>query len=188
MNKEKAKIILKEVVDVLRGYQIPIWLSWGSLLGAIRENDIIVDDDDLDIATTINNLPSDLMNTLKKEFSKKGYAFYRWQVQPMTRPRQMVLDKDGVHVDFCGWFYNAKTDEYYTPSANRAVSYVFPSHMLKNMKKVTFLDIEFDVPTPPELFLAYMYNRWYLVEKNRHANEARFYRKRYGLTGQKWGY
>jgi len=64
---------LSNVKDIFDADDIFFWLEAGSLLGAIRDNDIIIGDNDADISFWARD--SIKVFRLKSEFEKRGYGF-----------------------------------------------------------------------------------------------------------------
>jgi phosphorylcholine metabolism protein LicD len=56
-------------------YNIPYWLDEGTLLGAIRNGEMIKNDGDIDFSLFYNNI-GEIMNILKYLFEK--YSFYNY--------------------------------------------------------------------------------------------------------------
>jgi hypothetical protein len=65
--------ILDFTVEKLNSKNIPYWLTYGTLLGAVREHKMIPWDEDIDIGILINDLPSLLL--LSQKFQRAGYGW-----------------------------------------------------------------------------------------------------------------
>ncbi|MCK5260582.1 MAG: LicD family protein [Thermoplasmatales archaeon] len=95
-NKENIILILKEIKGVHDKYQIPFWLEYGSLLGAVRGGKIIDGDYDIDLATFFDVL-MDKFETISKELYDMGYDIY------ITETR-MAMSKENIHASI--YLYN----------------------------------------------------------------------------------
>jgi phosphorylcholine metabolism protein LicD len=67
----------KDIIPILNKYNIDYWVDFGTLLGIIRENDIILRDNDVDICLVDTPELHETMKLAKDEFIKLGYSFKR---------------------------------------------------------------------------------------------------------------
>jgi phosphorylcholine metabolism protein LicD len=67
----------KDIIPILNKYNIDYWVDFGTLLGIIRENDIILRDNDVDICLVDTPELHEKMKLAKDEFIKLGYSFKR---------------------------------------------------------------------------------------------------------------
>ena len=67
----------KDIIPILNKYEIDYWVDFGTLLGIIRENDIILYDNDIDICLVDTPELHEKMKQAKDEFIKLGYSFKR---------------------------------------------------------------------------------------------------------------
>lgn len=82
MNEEIAKNVLFELKDILDKYNIEYWLTWGTLLGAVRDKKFIDGDNDIDLISTEENFSK--FKTAIKEITDSGF--------------KVTLDKKGAEI------------------------------------------------------------------------------------------
>ena len=102
INKEKHKENLKIVGEILKRNKIDFFLSDGTALGAIRENDIIEGDEDVDIEIDIKYL--DKFISIMEVFQKNEFNLMRyWVDTPLNSDKKINLisfHRDYQYVDF----------------------------------------------------------------------------------------
>lgn len=69
----KLYVLLEAAKKGLDTFNITYWISWGTLLGAIRNGDIIPHDDDVDLSFLDDNELKEQLPALKEYFDKEGY-------------------------------------------------------------------------------------------------------------------
>lgn len=99
INWSVALMLLRDVAAVLEKYHCTYWLSDGTLLGAIRENDFISHDTDLDIGVWAADFD---IRAIHELMNKYGCKIGRLQGRPEDGMVITVL-RAGVHLDM--WFY-----------------------------------------------------------------------------------
>lgn len=65
--------LLREVKEVLDKHSIEFWLDGGTLLGAVRDGEIIPWDNDIDLTTWDTNLSRNVKRLVANELSDKGF-------------------------------------------------------------------------------------------------------------------
>tara|TARA_Y100000814_G_scaffold286220_1_gene255015 strand:+ start:536 stop:2110 length:1575 start_codon:yes stop_codon:yes gene_type:complete len=139
-------LLLKNIKNFLDDQNVPFWLDAGTLLGAVRDKGFIKGDNDIDISVhqqdaniNINKLPEyglRILNLMPLE-----------DCSPMT---YIQLELDG----------------YGKPNSEVISTLDIYIHTYKPyLEKITFLDIDYNVPKNPELFLTQVYGDWKVPSK-----------------------
>jgi len=176
---------LQTTKDILDKHHIHFWLDFGTLWGAIRENDILEFDDDIDISIWLEDAPK--VAKLKKEFIKKGYNlkinpdhlnFKIWNIK-RNKKLMCILFKGKSK----GYIYRIRFYPVVKPilifnkiKDGRLLSYVYKiilklkldkdadvSGTLKDLgkfKKYEFYGDMYQIPEFPEHYLEWMYGDW----------------------------
>ena len=79
MTEKIRSILIKSLQDtnkVFRKHNIQLWLDSGTLLGAIRDQDFIPWDKDIDLGCWKSNNDFEIKQILKEEFIKLGYNVF----------------------------------------------------------------------------------------------------------------
>lgn len=191
MDKEhgvKSEVIMKDLLDVMavfNKYSVEAFLSYGAVLGAIREKDFIKWDDDIDIDVIAK---VDFV-TRKKIGQTLGQLGFRTQpigfnvlgemeMTVMGLGGECAYDGDGEtgiivcerNFKFSIFFYKEEGDEYVcTPKvgskkliSNLKKFYEKPSHVKLHGER-------FLCPAPIKEYLTYMYGDWKTPTKDVHA-------------------
>ena len=150
----RKKEFLK-ICDILDELKINYFLQTGILLGAIRDNDFIKWDWDIEISVFSDELLPNIdliVNKLKNE----GFKI-----------KQINKKKDDSKIDFVGeypedvtgytiwsWNYSQIKDVYWRRE------FSVPSKFLKSFSKIEFLERQFNCPNNPEEYLEFAYGNW----------------------------
>lgn len=164
---EHLRETARHVIRVLEAYKIRYWLEGGSLLGALRNGDIIPWDSDVDIGV--------YQEDLKKLFifqdaRRKGPVMdelgYVWEASEQSTStvstnnylyRVHYSPSNRVHVDIFPFYplNGSMTKDYWFPTHRQDVP--FPESFLKPMSKVTFLGLQVAVPADPLHFIDFKF-------------------------------
>lgn len=90
---EKLVHCLKTIRQVLDEYSICYWLDLGTLLGAVRDGQILPWDDDVDVGIWIKDYP--LLSMASNRFKELGYILY---VNPNHGHYQLACRNTGEHL------------------------------------------------------------------------------------------
>jgi len=149
MSENDAKILLRKAKELLEAKNIFFYLSYGTLLGAVREHGLIKGDEDLDICT---NEEEKLLNSLEY-LRDNGLKLVR------VNPRCTYSFKYGgnSYIDIyimreLKW-YSAWSSSCYSLANN---SYN-PKHFFKGYEDIEFLGDVYKCPSNPENILAFWY-------------------------------
>ena len=148
LNKEEALRDLKDIKKVLDEEGVTFWLTFGTLLGAIRDKDFISIDDDVDLLVRHEDLLPKF-KILKEKFIDLGFIV------------RNAYKKVGIKMNL--YRYSQKNSiEGVVLKGKYLVSKSFrhPSKFFEELETVKFKDIEVRVPSPPEGYLSFLYNDW----------------------------
>lgn len=156
----------QNIVDILDDMKVSFFLEGGVLLGAIRDNDFIKWDWDVEIALfseDFNNKFKDILEKLKSE----GFEILNYN-NSLYHLKINVFKFDGPKIStfsIFGWTYNNLNKCYVRKDIK------IPKKYLIDMKKISFLDRDVLVPTPPEDYLEYKYGDWKKPLKSSNKSE-----------------
>ena len=150
----RKKEFLK-ICDIFDSLKINFFLSSGILLGAIRDNDLIKWDWDIEISVfTDEFLPH--IDLISNELIQSGFKIIK-----------IIRNKDNSKIDFFGsypanvtkytiysWQYSKIRDVYWRKE------FSIPSKFLKELSKFSFLDRQFNCPNNVNEYLTFMYGDW----------------------------
>ncbi len=178
MQAETAFMLLRDVVSVLEKYQCTHWLSDGTLLGAIREDDFIAHDNDVDLGVWAADFDIRVIHELIHRY---GCKIVRLQGNPSD---SMIISVQRVDVHLDMFFYYplntsaaAKKAQIYCSSysllkpyatSNQAqrFDYIYPDFMPLIRRNVR--GREFWVPKNAAHFLEATYGKsWNTLQEER---------------------
>ena len=157
-SSEELSIRKKEflkICEILDEQKIKYFLHTGILLGAIRNNNLIPWDWDVEVSVFSVDLKPRLFE-LQSKLQNSGFNIIK-------------IDKDfnSIKIDFYGkypsdttfytiygWYHNKKKKIF------GRKKYKIPEHFILNMKKIKFFERFHFAPYPPEKYLEYMYGNW----------------------------
>jgi len=150
---KSATKLLKEVKQVLDDSGATFFLDAGTCLGAVRENNIIPWDDDIDIGSVIglHGITEESLKDIVTTLRSNGFIT---RVDHYGHNYWLPIVK---YSSYMSWTCFPVIDGHIVrfPSLKTPVSF------FTNMKEITFLDDKFYVPNPPEEFLRLKYgNDW----------------------------
>lgn len=162
--RDDAREILFKAQDVMGQLDVKIFLTFGTLLGAIREKDFIKGDLDVDVYVKneerlFNLLPQ--MKSLGLELIRavkhKVYSF-------------VLVGKPGCYIDF---YILRKPISFWSLYCSRIEGTYYPDRILKD-GKVEFLGREFNCPSPTIDFLKFCYGETWNIPISKMEKEYRY--------------
>ncbi len=157
-----AKKNLLEIKGVLDKYGIKFGLIYGTLLGAIRENNFIIHDEDIDLSMLEEN-KEDLLAVLQ-EIIDAGFKVLRYDGKLLS------IVRDNEYIDF--YFFKRTSSQY----RKCDVGLKAKAKYLEKTKAHSFLGENFQIPIESENFLIEMYGKnWKTPVKNVAAIEYNRY-------------
>lgn len=162
---------LSYIDDLLKQHNIKHWIMYGTLLGAVRSNDIISYDYDFDLGANIDDL--DKILVLNDTIKKDGYEF--------VKPTTLCTDYDTLTKDSEKWrvslkivyggvvmgdiyLYKKFDDGYMRRFDTSSGTYFWPnstfhSWFINNLKCIHIRNKCFDAPIFPEILLEHWYGK-----------------------------
>jgi len=151
-DREKA---LKEAYEKIIQFSLPVWLTGGSLLGAIRDHDFIPWDDDVDMDMRASDLIK-IIKELKNKLMECGFIVRAKKNLPFPK---LSFFKYGQKISIGG--LHDQGDFLTRPH------YKYPTKFFSTKERIVFKGCEFHVPSPPEEYLAFVYgNDWRTPKKS----------------------
>jgi lipopolysaccharide cholinephosphotransferase len=153
MNKQVALNNLLIIRDLFAARGIPMFLTFGTLLGAIREKDFIAHDDDVDVG--VFSRSRDAILTLIPELENRGF-----RMRSVRDERVYKLERQAIKLDlFCAvpkktfrgrrWDLDGKT--------------TIAARYLDGLEEIEFLGHRFPVPQDPRGVIRSLYGRTWNV-------------------------
>lgn len=119
---------LKDVKDTLDNQNIKFWLEDGTLLGAVRNKNIIPWDHDIDLGSFKESFKSEsLRKKVSKQLGEKGFSVYFF-------PNSIAIYKDDFHIDIILLRYSSDRKSLII---NRHLSLNPISHLLVKLHKLS---------------------------------------------------
>ena len=152
-----AKQMLKEAKDIMDPLGVQFFLRQGTCLGAIRDQDFIPWDDDIDLGCVIglNGLTEDMIDPVFDAFRDQG--FY---VNAESNDRWIAagMIKSSLRIDLT--FFRIIDDTiFHFPMI------WMPTHLFSNLKEIEFMGGNYLVPNPPEEYLRTKYGPNWITPK-----------------------
>lgn len=141
---DKARKELKEIKEIFDACNTEFFILFGTCLGAIREQNIIAWDSDLDIGV----LDHTNQSKIHGKFIEHGFKF------PRFANRWQVTKRIG-HTDII-WFIK-KADKAVCIGTKNEVAFSLPLKFLKSLRKVKIGNIVYLAPSPTEEYLKLVY-------------------------------
>lgn len=161
--KEQATKNLIDIKNVFDQLKVPFCLMDGTLLGAYRDNDFCLgDEDDIDLGVLkvhflyINSI---MKNLEKINFKKFKNFEVNGQLEGIGVIREFSrIDIFAIHIKNDKAFNLARSwNKYGLPSV---IAYVYPAYCFKKFDKIKFKECEFNIPSKVEDFLSVRYINW----------------------------
>jgi len=169
----RKKEFLK-ICDILDSLKINFFLNSGILLGAVRDNDFIKWDWDIEISVFSNEFLKNI-DLISENLGKSGFEIVR-----------IIRNENNSKIDFIG-IYPANVTNYtiyaWQYSKLRKVFWrkelSIPSKFLKKLSTFEFLGRKFNCPNYLEEYLSFVYGNWKkpIRTANKKVYLTKFYKK-----------
>jgi len=156
MNKEEARVTLLEIKEMLDSLGIKFWLIKGTLLGAIRENEFLKKDNDIDLLLMRESLTKELLESLKV----KNYSYRILKHQGLVYAVAPIKPRRALFAFVFNYYYQPKNlcvMPLGRPDDHEAL---LPAKLYRGEHFIDFLGCKFRVPYPPEEWLERVYGNW----------------------------
>ncbi|WP_289054453.1 LicD family protein [Carboxylicivirga marina] len=160
LNKSKSAENLRILGEELNKRNVRYGLMFGTLLGAVRENDFIDHDEDTDVFV----LEEDRDIVMQSLFSleEKGLKVIRYL------PILISLMRDNEYIDL--YFFHKTRDLYYRKVRKFGIHHVLPAKFLEEVSLYGFCGGKYPIPIEKEKVLETLYGKdWKVPVKNFHA-------------------
>jgi hypothetical protein len=149
MNMTAAEAVLKDAKRILDQLGIAFFLRHGTCLGAVRDQEFIPWDDDLDIGSIIgmHGLTEKLVDCAASVFRQNGYEV---KVKVNELNLSVDMQKSGIQLDWT-CYRIIEGNIYQWPVVK------IPASLHENLKEIDFLGTKFMVPNPPEDYFLLKY-------------------------------
>lgn len=145
LNREIAKKNLLDFKKVLDTLDVRYGLMYGTLLGAVREGNFIVHDEDIDLFVLIEDR-SKVLNALF-EIEKLGFKVARYKYGDL-----LSIIRDDEYIDM--YFFRK-----YLGTKRRIHDNLVDAKYLEHTETIAFLGEDFPVPGNPKQLLEVMYGK-----------------------------
>ncbi len=163
IDKSVAVECLSLVSSVFKAANINAFLLWGTLLGAIRDDDFISHDYDLDLGILWHD--EEKLKSLIPKLYEMGFIICRYKNHSIYSFNYKGLDCD---IDVF-----TKPCFPYSFRYLRVYEQFIPKRFFTHFKEILFHDIQFYVPVLPEKFLCYAYGKdWKKPQKGKSGRVA----------------
>ena len=164
IDPELAKPMLKEAKEVLDRLGIPFWLRQGTCLGAVRNQDFIPWDDDIDLGSVIglNGVTEAMVAPVFDAFRDRGYFV---NVESNDRWIAAGMMKSSLRLDLT-FFHIIEDSIFHFP-------YIWiPARLFANLKEIEFMGGKYLVPNPPEEYLIAKYGPNWITPKQDYEKDV----------------
>lgn len=173
MDREIAKENLLLFSSLVEAASIKYGIFFGTLLGAIRENNFIVHDEDSDIY---------ILNEEKNKFIELLFTFRKHDLE-LVRLENDLLSLRRKNEDIDIYFLKRKRKLGLIKVRVLTNHFEYPAKYIENPTKIPFLDNEIFAPSHPTKILRMMYGKnWKIPIKNHPAPPNTLYKKLSNLT------
>ena len=156
-NKEIAKDNLLKLREILYEKKIYFVLFYGTLLGAVREGDLISHDQDIDVFLLKNEMEK-FLNQLFL-LRENGFEVARYDIRGA-----ISLIRNGEYIDIC-FFDN------YEDNIKKCCTEFFPSYFFDGKIEKNFLNENFYIPQRYKEFLLFEYGKnWNIPIEYKYSN------------------
>lgn len=167
MDFEVMNSYLNDLKRAFDKHPVPFFLFFGTLVGAIRDEDFVATDDDADVGVLLKDekmIREDVVPILKEY----GYSVNFSSVNGRTS--QFYISKNDVakhkiDVYFLWPFRGRVWFPRYTNIKGKGpvcVAIPYDKKYFENMDTIKFKGSEYKVPTPPEEFLEKLWGEWWV--------------------------
>ena len=165
-----------EIINILKSKNIFFFIQGGVLLGAVRNNDFIQWDWDVEISLFSDEF-FEKRELIKNALLENGFKIFKENYERERIKIDVYKYQDYATTGYTlfGWTLNKEKNKILRGEIN------IPSMFMDNMEKITFFDEEFYCPGPVNDYLTYQYGNWRKEIKSDIKSEYlsnKFYKKK----------
>lgn len=144
-----------EIINILKSKNIFFFIQGGVLLGAVRNNDFIQWDWDVEISLFSDEF-FEKRELIKNALLENGFKIFKENYERERIKIDVYKYQDYATTGYTlfGWTFNKEKNKILRGEIN------IPSKFMDNMEKITFFDEEFYCPGPVNDYLTYQYGNW----------------------------
>lgn len=163
INRKIARENILILRDILKNKNLRWGLIFGTLLGAVRENNFIAHDEDVDIFIFYED-KNKILDLIYK-FKKFGFEVARYEKNSL-----FSIIRNNEYIDF--YFFKK------TLFGRRCLDYFVPKSFFKRKAKIKFFNKYFPTLNNVHEYLEFQYGKdWKVPKKNSHAKPNIFWKK-----------
>ncbi len=171
---------LQEAKEVLDSLKISWWVTSGTLLGIVRNGELIPWDTDIDIALR-KELDHHRARDIVKKFKQAGFLA---KARFGERPEAIAARRDQGIVINLGFYEEVEEGlvEWHDPRGK--ISLYIPAHFLEGASYVVLNEVSYSAPVNPKKYLRWHYgNNWQQPTRGelKDFTAERFYKKERAL-------
>tara|TARA_B100001057_G_C22803988_1_gene932576 strand:+ start:215 stop:847 length:633 start_codon:yes stop_codon:yes gene_type:complete len=153
LSTRKKEFLL--ICDILDNLEITFFLQTGILLGAIRENDFIKWDWDIEISVFESDFYSKI-DLVVEELKKNNFKVENVSKKEKESKIDFIGEypKEVTGYTIFSWNYSSLNNHYWRKG------FMVPSKFLNKFEKINFLGRQFNCPYKTEEYLEYAYGDW----------------------------
>ncbi len=152
---EIRKIEFLKICNLLDKLDIRYFLQTGILLGAIRDNNFIPWDWDIEVSVFSDEVVNK-MDLLINELNSAGFEILKnfRELSHLKIDFKGELSTETTKYTIMGWCYDKKKKIFWRNK------FKVPERLLSEMRKIEFFGKSHLAPYPPEKYLEYQYGNW----------------------------
>jgi phosphorylcholine metabolism protein LicD len=169
MNKVIATEVLKDADRILKANEVEYFLIYGTCLGAIRDQNFVETDTDIDLGVK-HELLIPKIKKLMNDFREDGFIVYGFS-HPYPYLRALNIFKNGILIDIRNFEKHGDTRFLQRINSDRVdVANTYKAEWFDNLKEIEFRGMTVKVPNPPEEYLTRNYGDWRTPDPNFHES------------------
>lgn len=154
------------LIDLFNSIEgLKYWIDFGTLLGAIRDKDIIAWDKDADFSICRDHSPliyPHIGDILKNTEIKVAHCHRDGALKLLPGPNKQ---KSSWHIDIYPWEYSPNDNKMKHPQQCFAARPTWPAEYVETLKEIDFLGTKVKVPGMVEARLKNLYGNYNKINK-----------------------
>jgi len=162
----QARTITKIIASRAYNLNIPLHIDWGTLIGILRDGDIIRWDDDIDFSSLLSHKKEvkEMIDSLKEQIEKELSC----ELDILTTPKKLKItcnaNKQQFHPFEVDIEFKVIEDGEAIQSGNRV--WYTPSKHIEQLESFIWQDTKLFVPSDADAYLSFVYGDWKTPKKD----------------------